>query len=74
MSLQSHSYISMLRYWLKIVSLDENKYANCIYKMMLNDIQNHPDKSNWALQVKDMLSKYGYMNYGRHKGGQWYMQ
>ena len=44
MSLKSHRYVSILRYWLKIVSLKENKYVKCIYKMMLSDIQNHPDE------------------------------
>ena len=73
MSLQSHRYVSILGYWLKIVSREENKYVKCIYKMMLSDIQNHPDKSNWASHVNDMLSKRFKECMGGTRGGQWYM-
>ena len=45
-------YISIMRYWLKIINLEENKYVKCIYNMMIQDIQLFPNKPNWALHVK----------------------
>ena len=58
----SQRYISIIRYWLKLVSLNENKYAKCIYNMQIEDMRNNPDKFNWASSVKQLLSKYGFMN------------
>ena len=58
----SQRYISIIRYWLKLVSLNENKCAKCIYNMQIEDMRNNPDKSNWASSVKQLLSKYGFMN------------
>ena len=53
-------YISIIRYWLKIVSMNDNKYAKCIYNMLLEDMRQNPDKTNWASSVKHLLSKYGF--------------
>ena len=53
-------YISILRCWLKIINLEENKYVKCIYNMMIQDIQLFPNKPNWALHVKTLLSVYGF--------------
>ena len=55
-------YISIIRYWFKIVSMNDNKYAKCIYNMLLEDMRQNPDKTNWASSVKHLLSKYGFMN------------
>ena len=30
--------------------------------MQIEDMQNNPDKFNWASSVKQLLSKYGFMN------------
>lgn len=59
---QSHRYISIIRYWLKIVISEERKYSKQIYEMMLNDIEEQPLKQNWALSVKQLLSRLGFMD------------
>ena len=41
-------------------SLEENKYVKCIYNMMIQDRQLFPNKSNWALHGKTLLSVYGF--------------
>ena len=53
---------SIIRYWLKIVSMNDNKYAKFIYNMLLEDMRQNPDKINWASSVKHLLSNYGFMN------------
>ena len=58
----ANRYISIVRYWLKIVSLTENKYVKCIYNMLLEDIRQNPNKTNWASSVRDLLSTYGFFN------------
>ena len=42
--------------------MNDNKYAKCIYNMLLEDMRQNPDKTNWASSVKHLLSKYGFMN------------
>ena len=62
LNFQVQRYISIVRYWLKIVTLDENKYVKCIYNMMIQDLESSPEKPNWALHVKHLLSIYGFRN------------
>ena len=58
----THRYISIVRYWLKIVTLTDNKYVKCIYNILLEDIRQNPNKTNWASSVRDLLSRYGFLN------------
>ena len=48
---QAHGYINIIKYWLKVIYTDEHKYIKCIYNMMLNDIELHPNKHNWCSYV-----------------------
>ena len=38
----------------------ENKYVRLLYKVMLNDIEEMPDKTNWASLVKQLLMSLGF--------------
>ena len=38
----SYRYVSIVRFWLKLVALNENKYSKCVYKMLLNDFRVNP--------------------------------
>ena len=49
-----------IKYWFKILTSDENKYIKYIYKMMLSDLADRPNKVNWAYLVKDLLSTMGF--------------
>ena len=57
---QVQRYISIMRFWLKIINLEEKKYVKCIYNMRIQDIQLFPNKPNWALHVKTLLSVYDF--------------
>ena len=57
-----YTCISIVRYWLKIVTLTEYKYVKCIYNMLLEDIRQNPNKTNLASSVRDLLSTYGFFN------------
>lgn len=50
----------IIKYWLKIIYSDDNKYIKYIYKMMLNDIVLFPNKINWAKLVRNLLSTLGF--------------
>ena len=50
----------IIKYWFKILNCNENKYIKHIYKMMLADLEEYPNKINWAYLVKDLLSRMGF--------------
>jgi hypothetical protein len=66
--LYSLRIVYIIKYWLIITSSPENKYINYIFKMMLNDIENQPQKSNWASCVKNVLSRLGFYHVWLEQG------
>ena len=40
-----------------ILNCNENKYIKYIYKMMLADLEEYPNKINWSYLIKDLLSR-----------------
>ena len=65
---QSRRYMSIIKFWLKVVSSQENKLIRHVYKMMLNDIIAHPLKQNWASRVKNLLSRMGFLEVWEAQG------
>ena len=60
MNNQSRRYIIIIKYWLKVISSEENKYIKQIYNSILNDLNLQPLKQNWASSVKNLLSRMGF--------------
>lgn len=58
--LQTYRIVSVIRYWLKIVSLDNRKLSKIIYDIMLQDLDNNPRIKNWASNVQYILQKFGF--------------
>ena len=52
----------IIRYWLKVITCNENKYIKHIYNMMLSDIESMPESENWAMLVKRLLCSLGFNN------------
>ena len=50
----------IIKYWLKLLNVSERKYNNIVYKMMLNDIELMPNKTNWASLVRNELFNLGF--------------
>ncbi len=61
-------YIIIIKYWFKILLSSENKYIKQIYRVMLNDMVDLPNKQNWASQVKTLLSNLGFYNVWLNQG------
>lgn len=59
MPIYNKMILNLVKYWVKFIELDSNKYVRNIYDMMLNDIEQHPDKSSWAKHVKEILERLG---------------
>ena len=53
----------IIRYWLKVITCNENKYIkHNIYNMMLSDIESMTESENWAMLVKRLLCVLGFNN------------
>lgn len=65
---QARRYFIIVKFWLKIVYSDEQKYVKRTYNMMLNDIDLHPNKQNWASTIKHLLSRLGFLEVWNAQG------
>ena len=61
-SFQSKWFYIIIKYWLKIISCNENKCIKHVYYMMLRDMDAMPEKENWAMLVKRLLDSLGFNN------------
>ena len=53
-------YLLIIKYWFKILNSHETKYIKLVYKLMLSDIEAHPNVTNWASLVRDILLSLGF--------------
>jgi len=58
--LQTNIILSVIRYWLKVIALDNRKCSNIVYDMMLTDQIMYPNGNNWASHVKRILENLGF--------------
>ena len=56
--------ISMVRYWIKILSSSNNFIPKKMYNMLKNDVDNKMTYNglNWAFQIKQILDNFGLSN------------
>ena len=67
-SLLVRRYYCIIKYWFKILNCEESKYIRCIYYMMLSDLEEYPNKINWAYLVRDLLSRTGFQDVWLNQG------
>ena len=65
---QSHRYLIIVKYWLKVISSEEIKYTKQMYNTMINDLTLQPLKQNWASCVRDLLSRLGFLEVWEAQG------
>ena len=58
--LKTLRFVAVIKFWFKILTCENTKYITSVYKMMLNDLELHPNKSNWASSVKYLLESVGF--------------
>jgi len=59
-SLQNQRYIRIVRFWLKLLISNDNKYTRIVYNMLKADADIYPDKTSWVTLVRDLLSSMGF--------------
>ena len=47
----------IVNYWFKILTSQDTKYIKHVYNFILQDVEAHPDKVNWAVLVRNLLSE-----------------
>ena len=58
--LQINRYCRIIKYWLKVLNSNDNKYIKNTYNMVLQYNENNPQKVNWVSLVKNLLSELGF--------------
>lgn len=53
-------YLSIVKYWFKILSCHDNKYIKLVYNLMVKDMDLVPNKVNWASLVRHLLMSLGF--------------
>jgi len=58
--LQTNIILSVIRYWLKVIALDNRKCSKIVYDMMFKYQIMYPNVNNWASHVKRILENLGF--------------
>ena len=64
---QMFRYTNIVKYWVKILHTDDNKYIRKVYNMLINDMEVYPDKSDWCTLLNDLLCTLGSMMHGNSR-------
>jgi hypothetical protein len=58
------STVSAVRYWLKILKMQQSRFPKQAFEMMFNNLDNvNPNSNrNWALNIKRCLETYGFLD------------
>ena len=51
---------NIIKYWLKLIRSDSNKYVSKIYHLLKNESETMPHKVNWCSLVRDLLNSLGF--------------
>ena len=49
----------MIRYWIKVVNTNDNKYVTMVYNMLLNDLHINENKMSWVSGIRNTLQSLG---------------
>ena len=61
-------YFDIVKYWFKVSSAPDNIYSKIIYNLMLQDIEQLPNKVNWTSLLRDMLMALVFYNVWLNQG------
>ena len=53
-------YVSIIKYWFKILYSGNTKYIKLVYNMMLVDLESNPTITNWASLIRHLLLSMGF--------------
>jgi hypothetical protein len=53
LSFQNIRYFNMIKFWLKIVNLSDNKNVRKVHLMLQEDLDDNPNHKNWCSLVRN---------------------
>ena len=59
-TLRTKRLVQIINYWFKILTSQDTKYIKHVYNFMLQDVEAHPNKVNWAVLVRNVLTELGF--------------
>ena len=57
---QTLRYFNIIKYWVKLLSTDYNKFTKKVYCTLLHDCDRYPNKKSWCSLLKDLICSLGY--------------
>ena len=57
---QAIRYHNIVKYWVKLLRTNENKFSKKIYLTLVNDCERYPNKKSWCSLLRDLLSSLGF--------------
>lgn len=57
---QCMRYFNIIRYWVKLLQTNENKYNKKIYLLLKSDCDRYPNRKNWCTLLKQLLCNLGF--------------
>ena len=65
--LQTMRYYNIIKYWIKILHANENRFIKKVYLMLMQNIADSPNKKNWCSLRRGLLSNLGFYDVGFFK-------
>ena len=53
-------YFIIIKYWIKILHVNDNKYVKKVYNMLKYGFESNPDKKNWCSLLYSLLCSLGF--------------
>ena len=57
---QTSRYFNIIKYWVKILHTNSNKFNKKVYLTLLSDCERYPNKKSWCSLLRDLLSTIGF--------------
>ncbi|XP_053395382.1 uncharacterized protein LOC123523921 isoform X1 [Mercenaria mercenaria] len=59
-SLLTRRAMGVIKYWLKIIQMKNEKYVKVVYDLMCRQLEVKPNSNSWAKSVKNLLQSLGF--------------
>ena len=60
-TLRTKPLVQIINYWFKILTSQDTKYIKHVYNFMLQDVEAHPNKFNWAVLDRNLLAELWFL-------------
>ena len=68
-TLRTKRLVQIVNYWFeKKLTSQDTKYIKRVYNFMLQDVEAHPNKVNWTVLARSLLSELGFLKFGYNRG------